>query len=89
MEQLVIFLMLVVNTDVRVWQEGERPTRKARSMRCSLQPIRSHRAAMLRDAALLPTYAPSLSVRDLVPGDDVQLRIGDRMLASVSRGSSS
>jgi hypothetical protein len=67
MEQLVIFLMLVVNAAVRVWQEAN--TERALD---ALQPIRSHRAAMLRNAALLPT----------LPGDDVQLRIGDRVPAS-------
>ena len=81
MEQLVIFLMLVVNAAVRVWQQAN--TERALD---ALQPIRSHGAAMLRDAALLPTYAPGLLVRDLVPGDDVQLRIRDRVLASASRG---
>jgi P-type Ca2+ transporter type 2C len=73
-EPLVIFLILVVNAAVGVWQEAN-----AERALDALREIQSHHAAVLRDAAWLP----ALPARDLVPGDVVQLRVGDKVPADM------
>ncbi|KAI5020888.1 hypothetical protein ZWY2020_054298 [Hordeum vulgare] len=59
-EPLVIFLILVVNAAVGVWQE----TNAEKALE-ALRQIQSDHAAVLRDAE----WAPALPARDLVPGD--------------------
>jgi len=73
-EPLVIFLILVVNAAVGVWQEAN-----AERALDALREIQSHHAAVLRDGG----WVPALPARDLVPGDVVQLRVGDKVPADM------
>ncbi|KAL6865413.1 hypothetical protein ACP4OV_016564 [Aristida adscensionis] len=73
-EPLVIFLILVVNAAVGIWQE----TNAEKALE-ALREIQSDHAAVLRDGKWLP----SLPARDLVPGDVVQLRVGDKVPADM------
>ncbi|KAI4963508.1 hypothetical protein ZWY2020_013970 [Hordeum vulgare] len=73
-EPLVIFLILVVNAAVGVWQE----TNAEKALE-ALRQIQSDHAAVLRDAE----WAPALPVRDLVPGDVVMVRVGDKVPADM------
>ncbi|CAN6345070.1 unnamed protein product [Urochloa humidicola] len=69
-EPLVIFLILVVNAAVGIWQE----TNAEKALE-ALREIQSDHAAVLRDGE----WVPALPARDLVPGDVVQLRVGDKV----------
>ncbi|KAI4974351.1 hypothetical protein ZWY2020_047631 [Hordeum vulgare] len=73
-EPLVIFLILVVNAAVGVWQE----TNAEKALE-ALRQIQSDHATVLRDAE----WAPALPVRDLVPGDVVMVRVGDKVPADM------
>ncbi|VAH01107.1 unnamed protein product [Triticum turgidum subsp. durum] len=73
-EPLVIFLILVVNAAVGVWQE----TNAEKALE-ALRQIQSDHAAVLRDGE----WAPALPARDLVPGDVVMLRVGDKVPADM------
>nr|CAB3463717.1 unnamed protein product [Digitaria exilis] len=73
-EPLVIFLILVVNAAVGIWQE----TNAEKALE-ALREIQSDHAAVLRDGE----WVPSLPARDLVPGDVVQLRVGDKVPADM------
>ncbi|KAE8817249.1 calcium-transporting ATPase 4, endoplasmic reticulum-type-like [Hordeum vulgare] len=73
-EALVIFLILVANAAVGVWQE----TNAEKALE-ALRQIQSDHAAVLRDAE----WEPALPVRDLVPGDVVMVRVGDKVPADM------
>ncbi|XP_062230569.1 calcium-transporting ATPase 1, endoplasmic reticulum-type-like [Phragmites australis] len=73
-EPLVIFLILVVNAAVGIWQE----TNAEKALE-ALREIQSDHAAVLRDGE----WVPALPARDLVPGDVVQLRVGDKVPADM------
>jgi len=73
-EPLVIFLILVVNAAVGIWQETN-----AEKALDALREIQSDHAAVLRDGEWLP----ALPARELVPGDVVQLRVGDKVPADM------
>ncbi|XP_044983599.1 calcium-transporting ATPase 1, endoplasmic reticulum-type-like [Hordeum vulgare subsp. vulgare] len=73
-EALVIFLILVANAAVGVWQE----TNAEKALE-ALRQIQSDHAAVLRDAE----WEPAFPVRDLVPGDVVMVRVGDKVPADM------
>ncbi|KAG2616040.1 calcium-transporting ATPase 1, endoplasmic reticulum-type-like [Panicum virgatum] len=73
-EPLVIFIILVVNAAVGIWQE----TNAEKALE-ALREIQSDHAAVLRGGEWLP----ALPARDLVPGDVVQLRVGDKVPADM------
>ncbi|RCV15231.1 hypothetical protein SEVIR_3G042800v4 [Setaria viridis] len=73
-EPLVIFLILVVNAAVGIWQE----TNAEKALE-ALREIQSDHAAVLRDGEWLP----ALPARELVPGDVVKLRVGDKVPADM------
>ncbi|RLN24941.1 calcium-transporting ATPase 1, endoplasmic reticulum-type-like [Panicum miliaceum] len=73
-EPLVIFLILLVNAAVGAWQE----TSAERAL-AALKEIQCEHAAVRRDGVLVPRVA----ARELVPGDVVELRAGDRVPADV------
>jgi Ca2+-transporting ATPase len=73
-EPLVIFLILVVNAAVGVWQE----TNASKALD-ALRRIQLDHASVLRDS----TWLPALPARELVPGDVVQLRVGDKVPADM------
>jgi Ca2+-transporting ATPase len=73
-EPLVIFLILVVNAAVGIWQE----TNAEKALE-ALREIQSDHASVLRDGEWLP----ALPARELVPGDVVKLRVGDKVPADM------
>ncbi|TVU18187.1 hypothetical protein EJB05_34267 [Eragrostis curvula] len=73
-EPLVIFLILVVNAAVGIWQE----TNAEKALE-ALREIQSDHAAVLRDGR----WVPALPAKNLVPGDVVQLRVGDKVPADM------
>lgn len=73
-EPLVIFLILIVNAVVGVWQESN-----AEKALEALKDIQSEHATTRRDGRTIP----GLPARELVPGDIVELRVGDKVPADM------
>lgn len=73
-EPFVIVLILILNAIVGVWQEGnaEKALEALKDMQCDS-------AKVLRDGYLVP----DLPARELIPGDIVELRVGDKVPADM------
>uniref|UniRef100_A0A0D3DYK2 P-type Ca(2+) transporter n=1 Tax=Brassica oleracea var. oleracea TaxID=109376 RepID=A0A0D3DYK2_BRAOL len=73
-EPLVIFLILIVNAVVGIWQE----TNAEKALE-ALKEIQSQQATVTRDGVKMS----SLPAKELVPGDVVELRVGDKVPADM------
>ncbi|KAK8792761.1 hypothetical protein WA158_004925 [Blastocystis sp. Blastoise] len=71
-EPFVILLILIINAVIGVWQEGN-----AENALKALKEMQSEKIECLRDG----TYIRDFPARELVPGDIIKIRIGDKVPA--------